>query len=161
MYHDGYSEYKWLQALAPQAVTSTATGATIDLLGYQTALIEVNIGDYTGGGAFSVDNRFQLKLEHGNASALGFDGTWSEVYPSQILHSVVGGGGAYSTLNSGIFKSVTSADVSTIAAVGYCGPRRYLRLYISAVGAPSVMSFAATCILGKPGIWPVQDPLPF
>jgi hypothetical protein len=161
MLHDGYSEFKWLQALEPQDVAAggATNGVTVDRRGYQTVTFTVNVGQYTGGGAFSADNRFQLKLEHGTTSALGVD-TWSEVYPSQMLHSVVGGGGAYSTLNSGIWQSITSANVSNVYAVGYIGPRRYVRIAISEVGAPSTMSFAAQVQLGKPGIWPVQDPLP-
>lgn len=161
MLHDGYSEFYFLNALSAQDMpdAGTTNGNTIDRRGYGTLTFAVNVGQYTGGGAFSADNRHQLKLEHATESALGID-AWSEVYPSQILHSVVGMGGAYSDLNSGIWQSITSANVSTVYAVGYIGSRRYVRLAVSNVGAPSVMSMAAIAILGKPSIWPVQDPLP-
>lgn len=162
MLHDGLSEFQFLQALAPQDLPDAGgtDGVTIDTRGYQTVTFIVNVGDYTGGGAFSADNRHQLMLEHALESAAGLPSVWSEVYPSQMLHSVTGMGGAYSTLNSGIFASVTSADVGVVHRVGYIGPRRLVRLRVSNVGAPSVMSMGAVCILGKPGIWPVQDPLP-
>lgn len=161
MLFDGYSEFKFLQALEPQDVAAggATNGITIDRRGYGTLTFIVNVGDYDGNGAFSADNRFQLKLEHGTASALGVD-TWSECYPSQMLHSVVGMGGAYSTLNSGIWQSITSANVSNVYTVGYIGQRRYVRIAISEVGAPSTISFAAVAMLGKPEIWPVQDPIP-
>ena len=154
---DGYSNFKWLQALAPQDVAAGAktTGTAIDTQGYDTATIIVNVGAYTGGGAFSADNRFQLMLEHYNSAA----GDWSECYPSQMIHSVIGMAGAYSTLNSGIFRSITSANIGEVCAVGYKGPHRSIRIAISEVGAPSTMSFAAMACLGLPNIWPVMEPV--
>lgn len=154
---DGYSNFKFFQALEPQDVAAGAAtnGVAVDTQGYDTATIVVNVGNYTGGGAFSADNRFQLKLEHYNSTA----GAWSECYPSQMIHSVVGTGGAYSTLNSGIFMSITSANVSNVYAVGYKGPHRSIRLATSEVGAPSTMSFAALAILGEPANWPVNTPI--
>ena len=154
---DGYSNFAFFQALEPQDVASGAkvTGVAMDVRGYETCTFIINIGDYTGGGAFSADNRFQLMLEHYNSTA----GAWSEVYPSQMIHSVLGMDGAYSTLNSGIFQSVTSANVSTVAVVGYKGPNRSVRIAISEVGAPSTMSFAAVAILGLPANWPVNTPI--
>lgn len=158
MFKDGYSGFSFFQALEPQDVASggaATTGSTVDTRGYETATLLVNIGEYTGGGAFSADNRFQLMLEHYN-STTGIL-AWSECYPSQMIHSTVGEAGAYSTLNSGIFMSVTSADVGTVAAVGYKGPHRLIRIRISEVGAPSTMSFGAVAVLGLPANWPVNS----
>ena len=157
MIRDGFSNFSFLQALEPQDIAAGAktTGISIDRRGYDTVTFVVNIGDYTGGGAFSADNRFQLMLEHYNSTA----GAWSECYPSQILHSVVGMDGAYSTLNSGIWASITSAHTSTVAAVGYRGPHRSVRIAISEIGAPSTMSFGAIAMLGLPADWPVNTPV--
>lgn len=157
---DGYSNFAFYQALEPQDVAAggATNGLQIDTQGYDTAIIIVNIGDYTGGGALSADNRFQLMLEHAHASD-GSASTWSECYPSQMLHSVVGADGAYSTLNSGIFQSITSAQVSDVYVVGYKGPRQYIRLRISEVGAPSTISMAAVAVLGLPANWPVNTPV--
>lgn len=154
---DGYSNFKFFQALEPQDVAAGAktTGIAVDIKGFETATIVVNVGDNTGGGAFSADNRFQLMLEHYNSAAAA----WSECYPSQMIHSVVGMAGAYSTLNSGIWKSITSANQSATFAVGYKGPHRSIRLAISEVGAPSTMSFAAVAVLGQPHDWPVMEPV--
>lgn len=153
---DGYSNFAFFQALEPQDVAAGAktTGVSIDTRGYDTATFVVNVGNYTGGGAFSADNRFQLMLEHYNSTA----GDWSEVYPSQMLHSVVGDRTAYSALNSGIWQSITSAHVSDVYVVGYIGPHRSIRIAISEVGAPSTMSFGAVAILGLPANWPVNTP---
>jgi hypothetical protein len=154
---DGYSGFEFFQALAPQDVAAgSTTGATVDTQGYDTVTIVVNVGTATGGGALSVDNRFQLMLEHYNSAGVS---AWSECYPSQILHSVVGEAGAYSTLNSGIFQSIESiTSFANLAyAVGYKGPQRFIRLRISDVGAPSTYSMGAIAILGKPANWPVNN----
>lgn len=155
---DGYSNFKFFQALAPQDIaTGSVEGASVDLLGYETAVIVVNVGAPTGGGALSADNRHQLMLEHYNSTA----GAWSECYPSQMLHSVVGEAGAYSTLNSGIFQSIasTTSFANQVYMVGYKGPHRTIRLRISDVGAPSTYSMGAVAILGLPANWPVNTPV--
>ena len=154
---DGYSNFKFAQALEPQDVAAGAktTGLSIDTKGYDSVTFIINVGDNTGGGAFSADNRFQLMLEHYNSAA----GAWSECYPSQMIHSVIGMAGAYSTLNSGIFMSITSANQSAAYAVGYKGPHRSVRIAISEIGAPSTTSFAALAVLGYPNDWPVNVPV--
>jgi len=91
---DGYSNFKFFQALAPEDVTTTATGVAIDLQGFGTATIVVNAGAPTGGGANGSDDRHQLMLEHYNSAA----DAWSEVYPSQMIHSLVGQNGAFPAL---------------------------------------------------------------
>ena len=158
---DGYSGFKFFQALEPQDVADggATNGISIDVRGYQTATIIVNVGTATGGGALSADNRFQLMLEHANSDADG-SVNFSEVYPSQMLHSVVGTAGAYSTLNSGIFQSIASVTsyACMVFAVGYIGPRRWIRLRVSEVGAPSTYSMGAIAVLGMPANWPVQEP---
>ena len=154
---DGYSNFAFFQALPPQVLAVAAVeGETIDTLGYQTAVIVVNVGTCTSAGAMSADNRYQLMLEHYNSEGVS---AWSECYPSQMLHSVVGEYGAYSTLNSGIFQSIASyTDQSAVYYVGYKGPQRFIRLRISQAGAPSVFSVGAVAILGLPANWPVNTP---
>ena len=89
---DGYSNFKFFQALEPQDVATTAVeGVAVDIKGYDTATIIVNVGDNTGGGAYSDNDWHQLMLEHYNSTA----GAWSECYPSQMIHSVIGQAGAY------------------------------------------------------------------
>ncbi len=157
---DGYSNFKFFQCLEPQDVASggaAVTGITVDTLGYGTATIVVNVGMATGGALSAEDNRFQLMLEHYNSDAT----SWSECYPSQMIHSVIGEDGAYSTLNSGIFQSIVSftSFASRTYAVGYRGPYRFIRLRISEVGAPSTYSMGAIAILGLPANWPVNSPV--
>lgn len=158
---DGYTGFKFFQCLEPQDVAAGAAtnGVSIDTLGFETCTIVVNVGTWDGGGALSAaDNRFQLKLEHANSDADG-SVNFSEVYPSQMLHSVVGIFGAYSALNSGIFQSIHSATsfACRVYAIGYVGPRRWVRVVVSEVGAPSTYSMGAIAVLGLPANWPVSS----
>jgi len=153
---DGYSNFKFFQALAPQdTTTATMNGDSVDIKGFETATIVVNVGAQTGGGADSATSRHQLKLEHYNSTA----GAWSEVYPSQMIHSTTGANGAYSTLASGAFQSlycVTSFG-NQAYAVGYRGPHRTIRVVVSQVGVPSLYSVSALAVLGLPADWPVSE----
>ena len=160
---DLYSHLKFYQALVPQDIAAGAAtnGLTIDTRGYNGCVFVINCGALTGGGAMGATEFWQLKLEHGLASAAGVS-VWSECYPSQMIHSVIGMAGAYSTLDSGIFQSITSTDdisagTGKIFVVGYKGPRRYVRIAFSEETAPSTISAAAICILGFPDSWPVEE----
>jgi hypothetical protein len=163
MRRDGYTGYYFTQALPPQDIVDGAqtNGVTIDTKGYQTVTFIVNVGANTSAGAFSADNIIQVKLEHAHESATGLPSTWSEVYPSQMIHSVIGEDGAYSTLASGVFLSIQSVAgfASTAYAVGYKGERQYVRIVVSGIGAPSVYSMGALAILGLPIHWPVNSPV--
>ena len=155
---DGYSNFLFFQALDPQVSTIAAlNGYAVDIKGYDTATIVVTVGEHTGGGADSATSRHQLKLEHYNSDAAA----WSEVYPSQLIHSVIGMAGAYSALNSGIWQSLasTTSFASQTYAVGYIGPHRTIRLAVSQFGAPSLLSIGAIAVLGLPDHWPVSEPV--
>jgi len=156
---DGYSNFGFFQCLKPNLiVTAALTGEAIDTRGYETVLIGVVVGTLASAGALSVDNRQQCKLEHMDSAIAG--AAWSEVYPSQMIHSVVGPDGAYSTLNSGIWQSLASTEFgSKVYTVGYKGPRRYVRLVMSQVGAPSQAYISGFAVLGLPAIWPISTPV--
>jgi len=168
---DGYSNFKFFQALAPFITTDPPAhdGIPIDTLGYDTCTVIVNVGDLASVGAgMAVDDFHQFKLEHAHGSisvgiCSGPDSVWSECYPSEMIHSVVGAAGAYSTLNSGIFQSIISSSGaqggSNVFVVGYKGLRRYVRLYLSGELTPSTMYIGAVAILGLPADWAVNDPV--
>jgi hypothetical protein len=161
MRRDGYTGFKFYQALPPQDIVDGAQtlGPQVDTKGYETVTFIVNVGANTSAGAFSADNKIQVKLEHAHESATGLASTWSEVYPSQMIHSVIGEDGAYSTLASGVFLSIDSVAgfASTAYAVGYKGNRQYVRVVVSGAGAPSHYSMGAIAILGLPANWPVNE----
>ncbi len=155
---DGYSGFSFLQGIVPFITTDPPAhaGLSIDIRGFDTATLIVNVGETASAGAMAVDDFLQLKLEHYNSAA----GAWSEVYPSQMIHSVVGTAATVagaSVLNSGIFQSIASStDGSTTYTVGYKGPHRSVRLYISGELTPSVTEIGAVWKLGLPGEWPVN-----
>lgn len=153
---DGYSNFAFYQALVPQDLDGTETnGVSIDRQGYDTVTFVVNVGAVTSAGTMAATNH-QIILEHFNSTA----SAWSEVYPSQMIHSVIGEAGAYSGLDSGIWQSIGSyTDASNVYVVGYKGPHRIVRLQFSASGTPSVMSAGAIAILGLPDNWPVNTPV--
>ena len=160
-YRDGFSNFKFFQCLAPFITTDPPAhaGLAVDIKGFDTATIIVNVGDTGSGGALAVDDFHQLKLEHYNSTA----GAWSECYPSQMIHSVVGEAATVagaSVLNSGIFQSIASStDGSTTYYVGYKGPHRTIRLYISGELTPSTMQIGAVAVLGLPADWAVTEPV--
>lgn len=168
---DLYSNLKFFQALVPQDVAAGAAtnGLAVDTKGYDGVVFVVNCGQLTSAGSLGAAAFWQLKLEHALAdtydtAASASAGTWSEVYPSQMIHSVIGMAGAYSTLDSGIFQSITSTDdisaaTGKIFVVGYKGPRRFVRIAFSEEGAPSTISASAIAILGGAQIWPVNAPV--
>ena len=161
MMRDYVSNLRFYNCISPQCTTVGAiTGTTIDRAGYEVVFFACIVGDHTSGGAWSVDNRWQLKLEHGPFESAAATSVWSEVYPSQMIHSVTGMDGAYSTLNSGIFQSIFSTgQMSTVYWVGYRGNARYVRIVVSQVGAPSICSIAVVAVLGLPMDWPVNTPV--
>ena len=151
---DGYSNFKFFQALAPYITgdPEDAQGVAVDTQGYGTCTFVVNVGDLASGGAMAADDFHQFQLEHYNSDA----GAWSEVYPSQMIHSVIAAG---DSLNSGIFQSIASSTQgSATYAVGYLGPHRTVRFALSGENTPSAMQIGVIAILGEPNDWPVNTP---
>ncbi len=154
MRRDLFSGLKTFQALPPQDLSGAAVaGTTVDLKGFDRVLMVVNMGQWTGGGDLSADNRHTVALQHASQSTAGID-AWAAVPSIYMLRSETG------AVTSGIFLSMASAaDNSEVAhKIGYLGNLRYVRLHFSGVGAPSLMSAGALAILGDPQAWPVTAP---
>jgi len=155
---DGYSNFGFFQALTPDVYDSDTDGDTIDLRGYDTAVILANIGTQNSAGDDSATSKYELALEHALSDA---DGSlyWSEVAASQVLHSVIGPGSGFA---SGYFQTIGStlsnAYQSNVYAIGYKGSRRWIRLRLEATGAPSALAAGAIALLGLPANWPVNVP---
>jgi len=158
---DGYSNFGFFQGIAPFITTDPPAhaGIAVDIKGYDTATLIVNVGDLASAGAMAADDFHQLMVQHYNSDAAA----WSECYPSQMIHSVVGAAATVagaSVLNSGIFQSLASStDGSATYYVGYKGPHRTVRLYISGENTPSTMQIGAIWKLGLPSDWPVTEPV--
>lgn len=164
---DNYSNFAYYNAWGADYVTDaagSAGGLTIDMLGFDTVTLALNVCSYCSGGANGAGDYIVFQLMHGLASAAGVS-TWSLVPLSQIIHSVEGG--YNSTASDGEFLSLASASEiaasgnSAVYIVGYKKDvlHRYLRLNISNVGAASALNLAAVAILGLPGDWAVNTPV--
>lgn len=98
------------QAIAPAIIKTTATGTTVDLAGYDGAVIDLIFGAYTDG-----THTFSL-----NESADG--STWTAVAAGDML---------------GTMPAIsTNASQNSVVRVGYIGKQRYLQVVNTVTGAP-------------------------
>ncbi len=160
---DGYSDFKFFQAIPAQDIATGVAldGATIDTRGYEMCTFVVE--HTTMASASLATSVAQLIVQNGLPSADGVS-VWSDAHPRDIIHSVVGLDGAYSTsAELGIVQSmgdVDSSRTSGIYAVGYKGSHRYVRLRVSqSAGAGHGFSMGAVCLLGLPNNWPANTPV--
>ena len=161
-FRDGYSGKSFQVALAPQeiSVTSTYTGETIDLRGYEEVTFVLQVGATAGGGAFGASQRWKGIVQIGYPSDAGVS-VWSDIAASQVLHNYYGEGSTHSTVTSGVVFSIDSADYSdTTEAVGLVGlgEHRYARVMFSEYSVVSTVSVAVLAILGHVADWPVAEP---
>ena len=155
-----YEDLRFFQAIVPKLYTTwNIVGKAIDTEGYDAVCFVVNVGVMESAGNLGATSFLQIQLEHALGStyetaASASAGTWSEAYPSQMVHSVLGMAGAYSTLDSGIWQSLTdSTSGLNVYAIGYKGPRRFVRVAISGEDGASDVELGAVAILGLPNLW--------
>ena len=96
------------QALLPQVLTATATGTTVDMLGYNGCLFVVNVGTVT-------DGTFAFSIEHSDD-----DNTYASA----------------SSYLSGSFTNATSSADEVVQEVAYTGSKRYVHLKVTVTGSP-------------------------
>ena len=149
---DGYSNFGFFQTLPPQDFDGTASnGVAIDMQGFETVTIVVNVGGFTSAGAMSTDNQHEFILEHADISVSGGAGTFAAALSTDMIRNASG------AVTSGVWQSLGSyTDGSQVYQIGYKGKKRFVRLTLSGNGAPSVMSAGAIVIGGLPADWPVN-----
>ncbi|MEQ1406151.1 hypothetical protein ABK249_14515 [Neorhizobium sp. Rsf11] len=119
------------------------TPAAVDLLGFDSAVIEISVG--VGGITFTGTNKVEFKLTHSDD-----DSTYSAVTVDDVI-------GLASVGTGGIIKSLIAAHAAAdITKVGYIGNKRYLKLLADfggthAAGTP----IAASVIKGNAASRPV------
>lgn len=102
-------------AIACAVLSADNTPAAIDLQGYQSAEILLDIG--VGGITFSGTNKIEFKLTHSDD-----DSTYSAVTAADML-------GLASVGDGGIIKALTAAHAAgAVYRCGYKGGKRYLKL---------------------------------
>lgn len=119
-------------ALQPKAYTTTATGVTINLKGYDGCVFFVQAGVIGAGAPCCA---FTIK-DSPNGSA------WTDVDDKYLT-------GVETDLN------LVTADVDKAKRLGYKGPQQYVRLDLTTCGASSLL--AAMAVLTKAGDVPVTQ----
>ncbi len=118
-----------VQSLGPAARNATANGTSVDLQGYNSAMVVFNFGTWT-------------------------DGT----HTPSLQHSVDNSTFVNCDTNSmnGSFVAVSSAGGSnTIQKIGYTGGYRYVRAVLTVAGATTGALANAVILRGHPAVGPV------
>ena len=159
---DLISNFAFFQALMPQELIATdLTGVTIDTQGYEGVTFVVNVGHLS---LITSTSYAQLVIQHTDGTVAD-DAVASDFAIVSDAKHLVGLVSTISALTSGIWKIIGSTGAtaantasfgSNVHAVGYIGPRRFVRLYIDAVGTVNNVSdgVGAIAMLGLPGDWP-------
>lgn len=109
-----------VQALGPAVLTATATGAALDLLGFESAAVVINTGAIVGSGDYTA------KLQESDTTT---SGDFTDVDADDL---------------QGAFPASLAAD--SAVKVGYLGFKRYLRLVVTRNSGTSI---AASALLIK------------
>jgi len=130
---DAYHNQSVASVLAPAARTSTATGETVDLLGYGSATFIFDVGVATDGVfAFTIE-------ESAN------DSDWTTVAAGNLL-------GTAPTVDA----AGDPAEDEQVYTCGYAGSARYVRAKCTVTGSPSTGAvFAVSVVRGHPHVAPV------
>ena len=122
----------------PAVVTADADGTTVDLQGFNSAMVVVNTG--VEGDTLSGSVKFDFILEHSDN-----DSDWSAVTSStDVTEGSVDSSGIFLTLDA-------NAETPQISQIGYIGGKQYIRCKIDATGTHSNGTpMGVTVIKGNP-----------
>ena len=108
----------------PAVVTADANGTTVDLQGFESAMVIVNTG--IEGDTLSGSVKFDFILQESDD-----DSTWSNVTSStSVTETSVDSNGIFLTLDA-------NGETPQITQIGYIGGKRYIRCKIDATGTHS------------------------
>lgn len=122
----------------PAVVTADADGTTVDLQGFNSAMVVVNTG--IEGDTLSGSVKFDFILEHSDN-----DSDWSAVTSStDVTEGSVDSSGIFLTLDA-------NAETPQISQIGYIGGKQYIRCKIDTTGTHSNGTpMGVTVIKGNP-----------
>lgn len=111
---DLYSHISPALTFGPAALDADATGAAVDLLGFESAVINLEVG--AGGITFTSTNKVEFVAEHSDDNT-----NWDPVTDNDIV--------GVSGIEDGIIKSLIAAHATAgLDRYGYVGGKRYLRV---------------------------------
>jgi len=122
----------------PAVVTADANGTTVDLQGFNSAMVVVNTG--AEGDTLSSSVKFDFILQHSDD-----DSTWTDVTSStDVTEGSVDSSGIFLTLDA-------NAETPQCSQIGYIGGKRYIRCKIDATGTHSTgTAMGVTVVKGNP-----------
>lgn len=130
MNRDLYNNIKIVQSLAPATLTAVVDGAGVDTLGYESAVMFLDVGTQAGdSGTF--------KFQHSDDNS-----TFADIPAAELL------GEASATAGDPLV--ITTANDAAIYKRGYIGSKRYLRIVNSAETTAENIPVYAGVILGNP-----------
>ena len=117
-----------VQSLAPAVRTADADGSTVDLQGFESATVVIDMG--AEGITLSGTDKIEIELEHSDDNS-----TWTDVTSANdVIGATPDSSGKIATFDA-------DAEIPAISAVGYIGGKRYIR---------AVANFSGTHGTGTP-----------
>ena len=115
-------------SLAAAVRTADANGTGVDLQGYESATVLVDVG--AEGDTLSSSVHFEVSLEHSDDNS-----TFSDVAQADIVDGTIASGGIFLKLDG-----TTGGNPDTaggVFRVGYVGGKRYVRVVLAKTGTHS------------------------
>lgn len=126
--HDLKNNISLVQALAPVVCTADKTATGIDLAGFKTAVVVLNMGVIT-------DGTWALEVQESDAASSGF--------------AAVAAADLIGTEPTGLTTGAGSGG-STVYTIGYKGSKRYIRTVLSQSAAGTGALAGIVVIKGNP-----------
>lgn len=141
LHRENYTEQSAVVGIGNATLAADNTPAAIDLQGYDTALLLLEIG--AGGITFDATNKVEFVLTHSDDNS-----TYVNVTDDDVI--------GVSGISSGIVHSLVAAHASaTVTAIGYRGGKRYLKILADFSGTHGTGTpIAATVIKGGAHVTP-------
>lgn len=143
MNHDLVSDLSALVLIPSASISADNTPASIDLAGYGSCTILIEVG--AGGITFSGTNKVEFVLTESDDNS-----SFSNVVDADVIHSPL-------TVSNGIIYNLIAAHAAgTVVRIGYKGTKRYLKLLADFSGTHGAATpISAVALLGHPLTGPV------
>lgn len=129
MSHSVKENIKQAFTLRPQAATASANGTGVDTLGYDSAMITLEVGTVSG-----TAPTLDVKMQHSDDNS------------------------SFSDISGATFTQVTASNASKTLNLSLGGARkRYIRAVATIAGTTPNFALAVNVLLGRPDVAPVGN----
>lgn len=135
---DSYTHLVPVVAVVPVKVldATVPAAAEVDLVGFNSALIEISCGSKGAGDTGTID----VALTHADDDGTGAAGSYADVAAKDVL--------GVTTVTSGVIKNLAAGAVAAgIAKVGYVGGKRFIKITVTETGANSTGTMMAINVI--------------